>query len=99
MKRFAAFVLTLSLALSLSACKKVDDQPTPDAPGSAAPTEGETPPQGFTTVTGDAFAPTALRSVSASAVKTEGRIPGGEYVRPEEVTEIRRLPWRCRRVR
>ena len=88
MKRFAAFVLTLSLALSLSACKKVDDQPTPDSPVSAAPTEVETPAEGFTTVTGDAFAPTSLKSVSASAAKTEGRIPGGEYVLPEEVTEI-----------
>ena len=88
MKRFAACLLTLSLALSLSACKKVDDQPTPDSPVSAAPTEVETPAEGFTTVTGDAFAPTNLKSVSASAVKTEGRIPGGEYVLPEEVTEI-----------
>ena len=88
MKRFAAVLLTLSLALSLSACKKADDQPAPDAPGSAAPTEVETPAEGFTTVTGDAFAPTSLKSVSASAAKTEGRIPGGEYVLPEEVTEI-----------
>ena len=88
MKRFAALLLTLSLALSLSACKKVDDQSTPDSPVSAAPTEVEKPTEGFTTVTGDAFAPTSLKSVSASAVKTEGRIPGGEYVLPEEVTEI-----------
>ena len=49
MKRFAALLLTLSLALSLSACKKADDQPAPDAPGSAAPTEVETPAEGFTT--------------------------------------------------
>lgn len=88
MKRFAALLLTLSLALSLSACKKADDQPTPDAPGSAAPTEVETPAEGFTTVAGDAFAPTTLTSVSASAVKTEGRIPGGEYVLPEAVTDV-----------
>lgn len=88
MKRFAALLLTLSLALSLSACKKVDDQPTPDSPVSAAPTEVETPAEGFTTVTGDAFAPTNLKSVSASAVKTEGRLPGGEYALPEAVTDI-----------
>ena len=88
MKRFAALLLTLSLALSLSACKKVDDQPTPDSPVSAAPTEVEKPTEGFTTVTGDAFAPTSLKSVSADAIVTEGRIPGGEYVLPEEVTEI-----------
>ena len=88
MKRFAALLLTLSLALSLSACKKADDQPAPDAPGSAAPTEVETAAEGFTTVTGDAFAPTNLKSVSASAAKTEGRIPGGEYILPEAATSL-----------
>ena len=88
MKRFAALLLTLSLALSLSACKKADDQPAPDSPVSAAPAEVETPAEGFTTLTGDAFAPDTVKSVSASAIVTEGRITGGEYALPEAVTDI-----------
>ena len=89
MKRFAVIILTLSLALSLSACKKAEEKPSvPETPVSAAPAEVEKPAQGFTTVTGDAFAPTNLKSVSASGAKTKGRIPGGEYVLPEEVTDV-----------
>lgn len=88
MKRFAALLLTLSLAMSLSACKKAEDQSVPDASVPAAPEEVETPAEGFTTLTGDAFAPDNVKSVSASAIVTEGRIPGGEYALPEAVTDI-----------
>lgn len=84
MKRLTALTLALLLALSLSACKKAEEAPRTPVP--AAPADVETPREGFTTLTGDAFEPTNVKSISASAVVTEGRIPEGEYDLPEEVT-------------
>ena len=89
MKRLTALTLALLLALSLSACKKAEEAPQTPVP--AAPTDVETPQEGFTTLTGDAFEPTNVKSISASAVVTEGRIPEGEYDLPEEVTRQRDL--------
>lgn len=88
MKRFFILPLVLLLALSLSACKKEDAEPVPDAPVSAAPEETKTPAEDFTTVTGDAFAPTNLKSVSATAIVTEGRVPEGEYDLPAEESAV-----------
>ena len=87
MKRLIVLTLALLTALSLSGCKKAEEEaPDLSAPVSAAPAEVETPTDSFITVTGDAFEPaTNIASVSASAIVTEGRVPEGEYDLPGSV--------------
>ena len=91
MKRLTALTLALLVALGLSACQKVDTDPVPDAPVSAAPEGVETPEEAFVTLTNDALEATKVKSVSATAIITEGRVPEGEYDLPRSVVRQREL--------
>ena len=88
MRRITALVLACLLAMSLSGCKKVDAEPVPQAPSSAAPENVEIPAEGFVSLTGDALEEKSLASVSISAIVTEGRTPEGEYDLPTEVSTV-----------
>lgn len=88
MKRLTALTLALLLALSLSACKKAEEEaPDRSGPVSSAPEKKE-PPEGFLSVSGEPLKETTLASVSASAIVTEGRVPEGEYDLPTEIISL-----------
>ena len=89
MRRITALVLACLLAMSLSGCKKVDAEPVPQAPSSAAPENVEIPAEGFLSLTGDALEEKSLASVSISAIVTEGRVPEGTYDLPTEVSTMK----------
>lgn len=82
MKRLIALTLALLLALSLSACKRAEEE----KPDLSAPQETVMPAADGANVTlADEPVRTNVKSVSATATVTEGRVPEGEYDLPRSV--------------
>lgn len=91
MRRILMLFLTLTVMLSLTACRKAEEAPASSQQGavSAAPAGPEAPEEGFTTVTGAPFVPAEVETISLSGQTMEGVVPEGEYDLPAEVVAMR----------
>lgn len=87
MRKLFAVLMALAMLLALTACKKKEAAPEPfvPAPQTQIPAKPEEPTEIVT------LWPTEDVAVSADIV--EGRIPGGAYVLPEEVTTMMDWQW------
>ena len=78
MRKFLGLILALAMLMTLTACKKKDTE-TPEPPVPPQQTENaETPDVQLQPV----------EDIAVNADVAEGRIPGGEYVLPEEQTSM-----------
>ena len=88
MRKFFAILLAFAMLLTLTVCKKKEAE-TPDAP---------TPPQTAPAEKNETPAAPAIQlrpteDVVLPADIVEGRLPGGEYVLPEELTTMMDWQW------
>ena len=90
MKKYIALTLALAMLLTLTACKKKEAAETPDTP---APPQTQTPAEPEKEETQPTVTLRPAEDVVLPADVVEGRVPGGRYELPEELTSMMDWQW------